>query len=307
MVETVEIFTSAWGRFAVSTVADAKMAAVFGRGTHPQEEMIELLSAFITKESIVVDVGAHIGTIAVPLAAQARKVIAYEPDIGSFNLLRENARLNGASLDLRNKGLGSASARATIMCVHPGNAGSNTLMTGDGPITIAALDTEVSQAHLIKLDVEGMEYEVLQGATLLIRGSRPTVCFEVNLSQLRAHGTSVRKLESFFRSNNYRLYIPLHTKRGRCLGRVPALSLVTFWIMPGAYLLKRASSTFDVIAIPTERVFPLPWAPGWKTVSKLIYATMTDKVRRAKIILRRLCLLVPDDALAKEKARKVSC
>ena len=235
--------------------------------------MIELLSAFITKESIVVDVGAHIGTIAVPLAAQARKVIAYEPDIGSFNLLRENARLNGASLDLRNKGLGSASARATIMCVHPGNAGSNTLMTGDGPITIAALDAEVSQAHLIKLDVEGMEYEVLQGATLLIRGSRPTVCFEVNLSQLRAHGTSVRKLESFFRSNNYRLYIPLHTKRGRCLGRVPALSLVTFWIMPGAYLLKRASSTFDVIAIPTERVFSLPWAPGWKTVSKLIYAS----------------------------------
>jgi FkbM family methyltransferase len=253
--------------------------------------MLELLSALITKESIVVDGGAHIGTIAVPLAAQARKVIAYEPDIGSFNLLRENARLNGASLDLRNKGLGSASARATIMCVRPGNAGSNTLMTGDGPITIAALDSEVSQAHLIKLDVEGMEYEVLQGATQLIRGSRPTVCFEVNLSQLRAHGTSLRNLESFFRSHNYRLYIALRTKGGTCLGRIPALSLVTFWIMPGAYLLKRASSTFDVIAIPKEIVFPLPSAPGWKTVSKLIYANMTDKVRRARILLRRTCLL----------------
>jgi FkbM family methyltransferase len=282
MIETVKIFTTARGRFAVNTVADAKMAAVFGRGRHPNEEMLELLSAFITKESIVVDGGAHIGTVAVPLAAQARKVIAFEPDSGSFNLLRENAYLNGASVDLRNKGLGPFSARASMMCVRPGNAGSNTLTIGDGSTTIAALDAEVSHAHLIKLDVEGMEYEVLQGATRLIKGSQPTVYFEVNLSQLRAHAASLRNLESFFRVHNYRLYIPLQTKKGAFLGRVPALNLVTLLIMPGAYLLKRAGSTFDVIAIPKEKVLPLPCAPRWKTVSKLVYANMADKICRAR-------------------------
>jgi len=46
---------------------------------------------------VVVDVGAHIGRYTLSAAVHASKVIAMEPDPGSFQILDRNVRLNGLS------------------------------------------------------------------------------------------------------------------------------------------------------------------------------------------------------------------
>ena len=48
----------------------------------------------ITKDSIVVDVGAHIGSFSLMAARDARKVLAFEPEPINYQMLKKNMELN---------------------------------------------------------------------------------------------------------------------------------------------------------------------------------------------------------------------
>lgn len=49
---------------------------------------------FIGEDSVVIDVGAHIGAFSVLAAARGARVVALEPVQENFQLLEENLRLN---------------------------------------------------------------------------------------------------------------------------------------------------------------------------------------------------------------------
>ncbi len=285
MNKRIEIFTTTYGQFAIDTIADAKMSEVFRRGLHHQEDTIEILSAFITPESIVVDGGAHIGSITIPLAAYAMEVLAYEPDINSLKLLRQNVELNKVSVDIRNNGLGEVMSQGSVVPVSAGNAGAHTLVVGDGSVSIVALDDELDRFDVLKLDVEGMELAVLHGSRRIITEAHPVVLFEVNLSQLRSHKTSLRKLQSFFKTRNYRLYLPFCLHDTLVLGLVSNLSLITLLYYPGAYLLHRTSSVFDILALPEERESPIQIVSSWQTIKYVVANNLRDKIQRIRKII----------------------
>lgn len=245
-----------YGTFAIDLVQDKKMAYALRSDEYPNEGLLRTARAFTNKKSTIVDIGAHIGTFSVPIAANVEKVIAFEPSPEAFSLLSRNAEENNASLLLINAALGSRKGSGTLVVRNASNAGANTLIQG-GDIPVTTLDDEVEHADFIKMDVEGMELEVLQGGTQLIERARPAVLFEVNLSQLRAHGTSPRALERFFTEHGYRLYVPIEQKDGM-LARVHSATLLTAFIAPRAWLFFGESAPFDLIAIPKERALPLP-------------------------------------------------
>ncbi len=276
----IETFTTLHGRFAIDTIADAKMAEMFARGTHHQEDVIDLISAFIHKESIVIDIGAHIGTLAIPLARRAKKVIAFEPVPSSFALLKQNVELNGVSIDTRNKGLAEHRGHARLKVVNVSNAGANTLTPGEGELVLSILDDEVESADFIKIDVEGMELGVLRGGMRLIKNSRPSVLFEVNLYQLRAHDTALSVLQSFFSMHEYALYIPVRTSRGLELGSVMSLPLLTACIAPRALLFGGPSAPFDVLAVPEEKQLPLPRRSPMKTMQWVVTEYVRNKAKQ---------------------------
>lgn len=117
---------------------------------------------------------------------------------------------------------------------------------------------------------------------VLIEAEHPVVLFEVNLSQLRAHGTSLRELGSFFSKRNYRLYLPFRLRGELVLGSVPSLSLVALFMYPGAYLLRRTSFVFDILALPQEKLSPLPIVSAWNTLTYVFGENLRDKVRRGR-------------------------
>lgn len=245
-----------YGTFAIDSERDKKMMGALESSEYPNETLLKVARQFVNKKSIVVDIGAHIGTFSIPIADLVEKVIAFEPSSEAFALLSRNAKENNVPLQLIHKALGSEKGSGTLLVRNMSNAGANTLVPG-GDISVVTLDDEVTDADFIKMDVEGMELEVLRGGTRLIDRMRPVVLFEVNLSQLRAHGVLPRALERFFSEHGYQLYVPLEEKDGM-LARVRSATLLTAFIAPRAWLFFGDSAPFDLIAVPCEREIRLP-------------------------------------------------
>lgn len=239
-----------YGMFQIDRAADKKMADALIAGFYPNEGLLAIARAFVNTESVVIDIGAHIGTFAVPIAGEVKQVIAFEPSTEAFPLLSRNVHAHAGKIRLVNAALGKEKGSGTLVVRSATNAGANTLLPG-GDILVTTLDQEVSAADFIKIDVEGMEWEVLRGSEKLIEKSRPIVVFEVNLSQLRAHDASPRLLEKFFIEHGYRLYFTLDMERDG-LSRVENATLLSAFIAPRAWLFFGDSAPFDLVAVPCE-------------------------------------------------------
>jgi len=272
-----------YGPLVLDSVHDKKMWQVFRRGGYPNEELLVLAKQFLTPESVAVDVGAHIGTFAISLA-EISQVVAFEPAPETFSLLEHNTKKAKGIFDLRNIGLAARSGTATLVERNATNAGAQTLAP-DGDLPISTLDTEIADASFIKIDVEGMEMEVLRGASRLISRCRPVVVFEVNISQLRAHGASVQVLEQFFIKHKYALFLPLFNKPTGRLARIRSLRLLTLCIAPRAYLLHKDSAPFDVFALPAEYTGPVPRIGFASALSWAVISNLHNKLQRLRALL----------------------
>jgi FkbM family methyltransferase len=60
--------------------------------------------------------------------------------------------------------------------------------------------------HFMKIDVEGAEYSVLQGASELLKTSKPLIIFEFGLGASDFYGTNPDELFTFFVNLNYQIY-----------------------------------------------------------------------------------------------------
>lgn len=59
--------------------------------------------------------------------------------------------------------------------------------------------------HLIKLDIEGGEYNALQGATTILRKFRPYLLFEFGKGGSEAYGVTPRMMYNFLADHNYHI------------------------------------------------------------------------------------------------------
>lgn len=131
---------------------------------------------------VLIDVGANIGSIALPCAKSARLVIAIEANRGFANVLAANA-LNNALYNVSTVhaavGEGERLARFPMMSLNEvGNLGTSGFhLSGKFPEEVVRMMTLDSIAPptttFVKVDVEGYEASVLQGATRLLRETRP--------------------------------------------------------------------------------------------------------------------------------------
>jgi FkbM family methyltransferase len=158
----------------------------------------------------VLDVGANIGTVTLPLARRVGpggRVCAFEPQRIVFQHLCANIALNGlANVDARCAALGAESRTVRIPALEPRldtNFGSIRLSTdgsGEAVPMIKLDDLNLSHCALIKLDVEGMEWEVLAGGHETIARHRPVVYFEAKT------GANTGACLSWLRDRGYVLY-----------------------------------------------------------------------------------------------------
>ena len=167
---------AAWGARVLAHDADHVGQCLATTGIYDLA-VSELLFRLIRPGDLVIDAGANVGYMSVLAATAGARVIAFEPNPELLPILRQNA---GTKVDVRPVGLGArrhsstfitpdASARNTGL----GRLGSET-ERGGVAVEVDTLDAALAgqTASIMKLDVEGAELSVLEGADAALRERR---------------------------------------------------------------------------------------------------------------------------------------
>jgi FkbM family methyltransferase len=126
-----------------------------------------------------IDVGANVGLWSRDLIDNFAKVVAFEPVAIFRECLEKNVA--GTNFFISPYALGDQDTVAT-MIITEGNTGHSHLdpnTMGSGDVIVVKLDNlNIDNVDYIKIDCEGYEYRVLQGAEQTIKTWRPIVVVE---------------------------------------------------------------------------------------------------------------------------------
>ena len=136
---------------------------------------LEYIDTTLKKRRTAVDVGAAEGLITEWLADKFDAVHAFEPVSQHFELL--NRTDWGGKVICHNLAVGNRTGMQAIEGV--GHAAHITDRTDCPSVPVTTLDAlDLRNVDLIKIDVEGFETRVLQGAVTLIANFKPMIMFE---------------------------------------------------------------------------------------------------------------------------------
>jgi FkbM family methyltransferase len=138
------------------------------------------------RRKLALDIGANIGNHALAFSPLFARVLAFEPNPIALHLLRANIELNQReNIEVVPFGLGRADETHRFQTVHGNLGASRFTPSGGASLQIRQGDRFILEegrqvpVGLIKIDVEGMEPQVLEGLTTTIDAHKPVVLFEV--------------------------------------------------------------------------------------------------------------------------------
>jgi FkbM family methyltransferase len=155
------------------------------------EGEIILFRRLLRPGAVVIDVGANIGTHALPLAkivGEEGAIYAFEPQQEIFEILVSNLNANNVgNVKAHRAAVGATDGTCRIPQIDYSSANNFGLVSvgkGDLEVPEIAIDSlELQRIDLIKVDVEGAEADVLRGATSTLMKLRPILYVENNNRQ----------------------------------------------------------------------------------------------------------------------------
>ena len=149
-----------------------------------------LLRKILQPEWVAFDCGANMGTLTLEMARKCKKVISIEPQYLINQLLRANVAINDLpNVEVLYNAVGATPGEVLIPVLdynHPVNYGAvgrdNHWGRGQAveQVTIDGIvvDLQLPSVNFLKVDVEGMEKEVLMGAVDTIKHEKPLLYVE---------------------------------------------------------------------------------------------------------------------------------
>lgn len=196
-----------------------------------------------------IDVGANIGyvsAVGASLVGKTGQVHSFEPVRTCFRHLQRLAELNpGHRLFLNNFALGAEDGEATIT-LKRGNIGGNTLLAGQIPPEHIA-DSYAVPVHrlgdylgkhgieapaLIKIDVEGFEYQVIRGMANYFEATayRPPIICEVSADFAGTSANALRGMADHMTSLGYSAFRLLGSRKAVDLTQIQGFPNLLFTV-----------------------------------------------------------------------------
>jgi FkbM family methyltransferase len=186
-----------------------------------EEDNFKFLFDKVKPGDVVLDFGGHIGLFAV-IASQATgptgKVYSFEPSPSTNQLLQKSVAINNADGIIKTfqKAVGGSVGKTTFF-VSDGQAdNANSLVNykEDRPfhgidIEVTTIDAFVKEQQLtkvnfVKIDVEGAEYDALQGGVETFNKFKPTCILAIHPEPIKAKGDSLEAIFDFVQSLHYK-------------------------------------------------------------------------------------------------------
>jgi FkbM family methyltransferase len=216
-------------QFRVHTAEEFRILESFGGGEAP---VLERVLSRLPEGAAVYDVGANVGLYTIFLAKKVGprgSVVSFEPDGTNYSHLVENVSLNGlATVTCVQSALGEKAGEGNL--AQGDIIGNYSLLTKPGPglrstpVAIVSGDVYAEEKglpvpHLLKVDVEGFEYAVLQGLHRTLRNAScrailievhpyllpPGVTADMVLAELRSAGFDGQ--ETFERPRDFHAFM----------------------------------------------------------------------------------------------------
>lgn len=157
------------------------------RGQFYEAEELQLIASHYRGDGAFVDIGANVGNHAIYISkfTNAPKIIVFEPNDVAASILRRNCSLNGCTnIDATHLGtaLGARAGKYRKETPDPNNLGHTCFLPDPSGETNAIAGDSVlvdERVEFIKIDVEGMEFDILEGLRETIERQRPTIFIEV--------------------------------------------------------------------------------------------------------------------------------
>jgi FkbM family methyltransferase len=181
-----------------------------------EHDLIRRAQTYLHSDSVILDIGANIGTWSIPLAIHHRKVYAFEPYDSSFYALCGNIFMNQKSniFPYHMALLDDPTKKTKLFLPEKINIGGCKLIETSETIphryTLATLDSlQFDRVDLIKLDVEGQELNVLKGGIQTITQFKPIIffeCWNINSPHWNHIPNTYHELMEFITSLGYTIH-----------------------------------------------------------------------------------------------------
>jgi FkbM family methyltransferase len=187
-----------------------------------EAENFELLEANCKPGAVIIDIGAHIGLFSVissQVAGEKGKVYAFEPAPSTYGLLQKTVSINNKEtlIETFQKAVGKESGKITFFISDDQADNSNSLVQYKEDRSLHGIDVAVtsidnfvqekniSRLDFIKIDVEGAEYDTLQGAVYTLKNLRPVCIVAIHPEPIAAKGDRLEDIYDLIAGCNYRV------------------------------------------------------------------------------------------------------
>jgi len=168
---------------------DGYWSKLLNRSFCYEDELEVLFRDSVGVDYTLLDCGANFGYWSVLVSSApygSHKAIAIEPSSQNFNILANNAAINGNRFEPMKCAIGAARGTARLSGTkHEAFSIAGDAAGGGEDVPVIALDNllddgkiSASGKYLVKLDVEGVEIEAIKGGTRLLQGDSVLLCEE---------------------------------------------------------------------------------------------------------------------------------
>ncbi len=184
-----------------------------------ESEVQAVFTQCVKKGDVALDIGANIGINTIRLAklvGDNGKVFSFEPVPYIISRFQENIKLNAIeNVSLIPVALGSEDEELRIsFSENEENKGATSLRNRDEEGIMIKVrcgdklleENSISNVNFIKIDVEGFEWEVLQGLERTIEKYRPTLIVEWDIDYQNRADTDIDKWAKYIEMHSYELY-----------------------------------------------------------------------------------------------------
>jgi FkbM family methyltransferase len=192
----------------------------------------KIFKEIVKRGDTVLDIGANIGyfsLLARTLTGPTGIIYAFEPELKNYDYLVKNIKVNKFENEALNVAVGNVNGDIDLFKC-PYDSGHHTIQQDKGiteyrkrswlrfftphkierlKVPIVRIDNKIIMpVDVVKIDVEGSEFEVLKGMkNLLDRNDNIKIIMEFFPLLLREMGTNLNDLYKYIKANNFKIFI----------------------------------------------------------------------------------------------------